>query len=133
MTAPSVYHQSSQNMVAVWVLLCLFPLLLAAELAQQSRSLSHLPDQESYRSNLSDRVFQSSTWRQPLPQVRDWRETVSPQIEWRTDTTQQPSRDVELQHVDLYPQYRPGGTSTFDLSTREDQSGFKVIEFDFGR
>lgn len=133
MTAPSVYHPSANSTALVWVLVCLFPLLLAAELYQQSNALSHLPDQDTYRSNLSDRVLRSSPWRQPLPKIRDWREPASPKIEWRTDTAQQPSRQLEPTPVDLHPQYSPGETSTFDLSTREDQSGYKVFEFDFGR
>lgn len=132
MTAHTLYHEPPKTMVGVWALLFVIPLLLAAELTHRSAP-SHLPDQDAYRSNFSDRVLKSSTWRQPSPKNNSWRAPASPQIEWRTESSQEPSRSMQLHDVELYPQYKVGGSSTFDLSTREDQSGIKIFEFDFGR
>lgn len=129
----TLYNEPPGNMIAVWALVLLVPLLLAGEMVQRSNSLSHLPDQSAYRSSLSDRILNSSKWRQTPPESNAWRAPASPQIEWRTDAAQEPSRSIELRDVDLYPKYGAGESSTFDLSTREDQSGFKVFEFDFGR
>jgi len=133
MTAPSLYDEPPGSMIAVWALLLLVPLLLAAELAQRSNSLSHLPDRDAYRSRLSERTLNSSTWRHPSPPSNVWRAPASPQIEWRTDSDPKPSQSMELRDVELYPNLGTGESSTFDLSTREDQSGIKIFEFDFGR
>ena len=111
----------------VWALLCIVPLLLAAELVQRSGSPIHLPAPEAYRSQLADRIQKSSPWRQSVPSPPDWRASSSPKIEWRTNKTFGPPRAADLEHVDLYPEYRPGDSSTFDLSTREDQSLIKDI------
>ena len=132
MRARQLPVEPSGAIIVEWGLLLLVPLLLAAEKIQQANSLSHLPDQSAYRSNFSDRVMKSSKWRQPPPEPNAWRAPTSPQIEWRTDAVQEPSRTMELHDVDLYPRYGAGGSSTFDLSTREEQSGYKVFEFDFG-
>ena len=130
MTAQSLYHEPPGNMIAVWALVFVVPLLLAAELAQRSNSLTHLPDQDAYRSSLSDRTLQSSKWRQPTAENNEWRAPASPQMEWRTDTDQKSSRSMELRDADLYPKYGTGESSTFDLSIREDQSsGIKLFSF----
>lgn len=126
-------HEQPYRIGTLWTLLCIVPLLLAAELVQRSDSPIHLPAPEAYRSNLSDRIQKFSPWRQSVPEARDWRGPASPKVEWRNDKTLGPPPSVELQRVDLYPEYRPGDSSTFDLSTREDQSLIKVFEFDFGR
>lgn len=133
MTMSLASHEPHGNNMVVWVLVLFVPLLLAADLSQRSNELIHLPEPETYRSNLSDQTLKSSTWRQPTPNIPDWRTPSSPQIEWRSDAVPQAPRANERTDVELYPQYSPGETSTFDLSTREDQSGFKVFEFDFGR
>ncbi|MDT7043610.1 hypothetical protein [Candidatus Nitronereus thalassa] len=133
MTAHRLCLEPPAPINLVWGLVLLIPLLLASEKIQQATTLSHLPDQSAYRSDFSDQVFKSSKWRQPPPNPNAWRAPASPQIEWRTDAGPEPSRSMELRDVDLYPRQGAGGSSTFDLSTREDQSGFKVFEFDFGR
>lgn len=133
MTAPSAYDALTGNQVAIWSLILVVPLLLAADLSQRSNALTHLPEPDSYRSNLSGQALKSSAWRKTTSKVPDWRAPSSPQIEWRTDALTEALQPTERHNLELYPQYSPGGSSTFDLSTREDQSGYKVFEFDFGR
>ncbi len=129
----SCHRGQSGDLVTVWALLCAIPLLLAAELVQRPHAPIQLLAQEAYRSNLSERALKSSSWRQSNPESRDWRTPASPTIEWRTDKTFGPPQSRERQHVELYQEYRPGEASTFDLSTREDHSLFKIFEFDLGR
>ena len=133
MTGALPSRESHGNLAAHWILVFAFPLLLAADVTQRSNQIHQLPDHDSYRSNFSDRALKSSRWRQPIPESLDWRVPASPKTEWRTDPTQKSPRMETPGNLDLYPNYSPGGPSTFDLSTREDQSLIKIFEFDFSR
>lgn len=133
MTVHALDHEPPAPMVVVGALLLVIPLLLAAELAQRSNALPHLPEQDTYRSNLSKQILKSSKWRKPPPPDNSWRTPASPQIEWRSGTPQESPRSQPHPNAELYPDYKIGGTSTFDLSTREDQTGIKLFEFDLGR
>jgi len=133
MIARYAFGIPDHNPIAVWTLVLIVPVLLAAELSERSGGVTHLPEPESYRSNFADQVLKNSTWRQRASTVPDWRAPASPKIDWRTGPPTQSSQAIERPNIELYPQYHPGGSSTFDLSTREDQSGIKIFEFDFGR
>lgn len=127
MTAFFHHRELNGNMIAVWALVLVFPLLLASELSQRWNTSTHIPDH--YRSSYSDQVSKSSKWREPTTKEPDWRKPASPQIEWRSGVDRAPSQSFEDRNADLYPNYSPGGSSTFDSSMSEDRSGIKLFGF----
>ncbi len=74
-------------------ILCLMaamPLLLAAGILEQSGNQHTLPEEESYRSNFSEMILDSSSWRTPQQPGVPWRESPRPPVEWRSPASTPP-------------------------------------------
>ncbi len=121
-------HESSSS-TYLWFVLLAMPILLAAGVLEQSGNHLALPDQESYRSNFSDAILDSSTWRKPHQPELQWRETPRPDLGWRTPRSTKPSNTTTSRHIELFPKYQPGKSTDFDHITREEKPLIKVFEF----
>ena len=111
-----------------WALLAIVPVILAAGAMEQSAPSMALPDRESYRTPLSDALFESSEWRTPAqPDEADWRQPRSSSLGWRTETLPQQSRPQRK--IQLFPRYQPGKSFNYDYINREEKPLIKVFEF----
>lgn len=113
----------------LWIMTLAIPFLLAAGAIEQSRNHITLPEEDSYRSDLSETILESADWRKPAPPALPWREAPQPKLEWRTPQGPQPSTSAPRDRIELFPKYRPGRTTDFDHITREEKPLIKVFEF----
>ncbi len=111
-----------------WALLAIVPAILAAGAMEPSASSVALPDEQSYKTPLSDALFESSEWRKPAQSDEvDWRQPRSSSLGWRTETPPQPSQSPRKIH--LFPRYQPGNPFDYDHIDREEKPLIKVFEF----
>ncbi|NKB82513.1 MAG: hypothetical protein GKS05_11625 [Nitrospirales bacterium] len=123
------YEEQRPQTIWYWLLALTLPILMAADIAEHSRTGPFLPEKQSYRSNLSDIVIESSGWREKKQETIDWRNPRSPEIKWRTEPRVTSQESTTRKRLQLFPAYRPGETSAFDFEEREDKSLIKIFEF----
>jgi len=112
-------------------LLILLPALLAAAALEKSGTHVSLPDEDAYRSPLSETLLESNRWRIPQEEKRDWRlPPPPPPVGWRTPETSQSETSSSKRTIELFPRYQPGKQSDFDHIEREDKPLIKMFEFD---
>ena len=114
---------------SLWLMLSAIPLLMAAGIVEQSGTHHTLPEEESYRSNFSETILDSSNWRKPQRPEIPWRERPRPPLEWRTPASTTPPSTSSRHSIELFPKYQPGKTTDFDPITREEKPLIKVFEF----
>jgi hypothetical protein len=90
-----------------WALLAIVPAILAAGAIEKSAPGLVLPDEQSYRTPLSDALIESSDWRTPA----------------------QPEPSRSRKKIDLFPRYQSGNPNDFDHINREEKPQIKVFEF----
>jgi hypothetical protein len=110
-------------------LLILLPALLAAGMMEKSGTQISLPDEDSYRSPLSDNLFESNRWRAPQEEERDWRLPAPPPVGWRTPQPSQTETSSSKRTIELFPRYQPGKQSDYDHIEREEKPLIKMFEF----
>ena len=115
-----------------WALLAIVPAILAAGGIKKIAPALVLPDEKSYRTPLSDALFEASQWRRPVQPEAAWRELPAPALGWRTESPHQskPSRSKKTIH--LFPRYQPGNSMDFDYIHREEKPQIKIFEFGGG-
>ena len=113
-----------------WPLVLTLPLLIAAGIIEKTTNGSSLPEEQSYRSDLSDIVTESSSWRKGIQEGPGWRDSSpTPATGWRTNPEQQSRPGAKRKKIELFPKYRSGDPAAFDFSTREEKGQIKVFEF----
>jgi hypothetical protein len=112
-----------------WAILAIIPTILAAGAMEKSAPGLVLPDEQSYRTPLSDALIESSDWRTPEQPEADWRQPRSPALGWRTEPTPQPEQSRSQRKIELFPRYKPGNPTDFDHIDREEKPQIKVFEF----
>jgi hypothetical protein len=112
-----------------WAFLAIVPAILAAGAIEKSAPGLVLPDEQSYRTPLSDALNESSDWRTPAQPEADWRQPRSPALGWRTEPTPQPEPSRSSKNMDLFPRYQSGNPNDFDHINREEKPQIKVFEF----
>lgn len=111
-------------------LLILLPALLAAGMMEKSGTHLSLPDEDSYRSPLSENLLESNRWRAPQEEKRDWRlPPPPPPVGWRTPAPSQSETSSSKQTIELFPRYQPGKKSDYDPIEREEKPLIKMFEF----
>jgi hypothetical protein len=112
-------------------LFLLLPALLAAGVMEQSGTTQlSLPDEDSYRSPLSDNLLETNRWRIPQEEKRDWRlPPPPPPVGWRTPQSAQPETSDTKRTIELFPRYQPGKQSDYDFNAREERPLIKMFEF----
>jgi hypothetical protein len=109
-----------------WALLVIIPAIMAAGAMEQAPSVV-LPDEQSYKTPLSDALIESSEWRTPARPEADWRQPHTPSLGWRTETPPQPSRSQKTLH--FFPRYQPGNPFDYDHIDREEKPLITIFEF----
>ncbi len=112
-----------------WALLAMVPAILAAGAIEKFEPALVLPDEQSYRTPLSDAVFESSKWRTPEQPETEWRQSTSPSIGWRTESPPPVEPFRSKRKINLFPRYQPGNPNDFDHINREEKPQIKVFEF----
>ncbi len=112
-----------------WILLAIVPTILAAGAIEKLTSDQVLPDKQSYRTPLSDALFESSKWRTPEQPESDWRRPRSPSVGWRTESPPPIQSSRSKRTINLFPRYQPGNPNDFDHINREEKPQIKVFEF----
>ena len=125
----SFCEDERSSLRSLWFMVLALPILVAAGAFETSTNHMALPEEEAYRSNFSDSILDSSTWRKPQPPELSWRETPRPALGWRTPPSTKPSATTSRRRIELFPKYQPGRTSDFDPITREEKPLIKVFEF----
>jgi len=111
-------------------LLIVLPALLAAAALEKSGTQMSLPDEDSYRSPLSENLLESNRWRIPQEEKRDWRlPPPPPPVGWRTPETSQSKTSPSTKTLELFPRYQPGKQSNYDPIDREERPLIKMFEF----
>ena len=111
-------------------LLLLLPVLLAAGMIEKSGTHLSLPDEDSYRSPLSENLLESNRWRIPQEEKQDWRlPPPPPPVGWRTPQTPQAETSDTKRTIELFPRYQPGKQSDYDFNEREEKPLIKMFEF----
>ena len=130
---PSLLIPRSWGSEPTWqqtALLWLIPMLLAAGLIDTSAREGALPEAESYRTPLSDTLFESNRWRIPQEETRDWRLPLPPPpLGWRSPSTALPETSSSPRTIELFPRYQPGKSSDYDFNAREEKPLIKMFEF----
>ena len=113
-----------------WALLVIVPMLLAAGAMKQTPSMT-FPDEQSYKTPLSDALFESSEWRTPAqPESSGWREPNSSSLGWRTEPTRPARPSRSNKRINLFPRNQGGGNPfDYDHINREEKPQIKVFEF----
>ena len=123
-------EERSLNTTWHWPLALILPLLIAAGIIEKSATRSSLPEEKSYRSDLSDIVTESSSWRRGNQDALGWRESPpSPADGWRTSPNPPSTTGSRRKKIELFPKYRSGDPAAFDFTTREEKGQIKVFEF----
>ncbi len=112
----------------LWCITFVMPMLLAAGILEKSGTSMVLPETESYRSNLSDMILESSEWRSHKEPEVDWRKPPPPLPAWRSPSSLD-SSGTRRQKVQLFPRYQPGNPANFDYLQGEEKPLIKVFEF----
>ncbi|MGP0595015.1 hypothetical protein ACTRXD_21055 [Nitrospira sp. T9] len=108
----------------------LLPALLAAAALEQSGTQLSLPDEDSYRSPLSENLLESNRWRIPQEEKRDWRlPPPPPPVGWRTPQSAESKTSPSRRTIELFPRYQPGNSSDYDMIEREEKPLIKMFEF----
>jgi len=111
-------------------LLILLPALLAAAALEKSGTHMSLPDEDAYRSPLSETLLESNRWRIPKEEKRDWRlPPPPPPVGWRTPESSQSETSSSTRSIELFPRYEPGKQSNYDPIDREERPLIKMFEF----
>lgn len=111
-------------------LVLFLPMMLAGGPAKETPTNPTLLEEESYRSDPSAKVRESSQWRSKGQQNRGWREpppASGPQ--WRMGPPSPNQTGSTNQNVELFPKYTPGDPAVFDHTSREEKGQIKVFEF----
>ena len=128
----TVSYQPEWNMpdpIWRWALLAMVPAILAAGAIEKLAPDLLLPDEQSYRTPLSDALFESSEWRTPDQPEATWRQPPAPSIGWRTEPLPPAPRPSSKKTINLFPRYQPGNPSDFDHINREEKPQIKIFEF----
>jgi len=110
-------------------LLILLPTLLAAGLLDKSGPHLSLPDENAYRSPLSENLLESNQWRIPQKEKPAWRIPATPPLSWRTPQAPESNTPTSTPTIELFPRYQPGNPSDFDYIKREEKPLIKIFEF----
>lgn len=110
-------------------LLLLFPALLAAAALEKSGTDPSLPDEDSYRSPLSENLLESNNWRIPQGEKGDWRLPPPPPVDWRTPQSAESETSSSQRTIELFPRYKSGKSSDYDMIEREEKPLIKMFEF----
>jgi len=131
MTAAVPFHGNGQPAPPVWLVgvLVLIPALMAAGTIENPLNNSSLPDEDSYRSPLSESILESNRWRIPQEEKKDWRLPPPPPVGWRTPPKPQSETSATKRTIELFPRYQPGKPSDYDLIEREEKPLIKMFEF----
>jgi hypothetical protein len=112
------------------ILFAILPVLLAADLLDKSIHLPSIPEEDAFRSPLSENVLKSNPWRAPKKQEeRDWRLPPPPPVGWRTPSSSQFDSSSSQATIDLFPRYQSGKPSDYDMIEREEKPLIKMFEF----
>jgi len=128
-TFPIPGYWLSGNAWRQTLLLALLPVLLAAGVLEKSGAQISLPDEDTYRSPLSDNLLESNQWRIPQEEKQDWRLPPPPPVGWRTPQHSQSDTSSSKRTIELFPRYQPGNPSDYDLIEREEKPLIKIFEF----
>jgi len=128
-TFPMTGFWFSENVWRQTALLVLLPALLAAGILEKSSPHISLPDEDAYRSPLSDNLLESNQWRIPQEEKRDWRLPPPPPVGWRTPQPSQSETSSSKRTIELFPRYQSGNPSDFDFIEREEKPLIKIFEF----
>ncbi|WP_447962340.1 hypothetical protein [Nitrospira sp. Ecomares 2.1] len=121
--------QPSFSLGLMGMLLLLPALLAAAALEKPSTQLS-LPDEDSYRSPLSENLLESNRWRIPQEEKRDWRlPPPPPPVGWRTPQSGEPETSSSRRTIELFPRYKSGKSTDYDMIEHEQKPLIKMFEF----
>jgi hypothetical protein len=115
--------------IQVWALIAILPALLAAGVLKNSSSTIEIPEEDTYRTPLSDALFESLRWRAPQVEEHNWRIPPSPPIDWRAKPTPHSESFSANRNLELFPRYKPGQPSDFDLRDQEEKPLIKLFEF----
>jgi hypothetical protein len=107
----------------------LIPVLLAAGMKEPSATDPALPEAESFRTPLPDTIFESNRWRAPQPEKRDWRLPPPPPKGWRTPPSSPSEPSSSRRTIEIFPRYKSGNPSDFDMTDREEKPLIKLFEF----
>jgi len=130
MTFPiSAFGPSENAWRQTGLLLLLLPALLAAGMMDKSGTHMSLPDEDSYRSPLSETLLESNRWRVPQEEKQDWRLPPPPPVGWRTPQAPQSETSDTKRTIELFPRYQPGKQSDYDFNEREEKPLIKMFEF----
>jgi hypothetical protein len=111
-------------------LLAILPMILAANILEKSTNLHSLPEEEAYRSPLSETILKSNPWRaSKKPEALDWRLPSQPQVGWRTPQSSQSDISSSNRTIEIFPRYQSGKPSDYDFIEREEKPLIKMFEF----
>jgi len=132
MTAAGHFHEERQPPTSLGLMgvLLLLPVILAAAALEKSGTHLSLPDEDSYRSPLSENLLESNRWRIPQEEKRDWRlPPPTPPLGWRTPQPSESEASSSQRTIELFPRYQPGKKSDYDQIEREEKPLIKMFEF----
>lgn len=129
MTLYSSEFWLSRNDWHLAAILVLVPVLLAAGMLKLSATDPVLPEAESFRTPLPDTIFESNRWRAPQQAKRDWRLPPPPPAGWRTPQATQSESSSSRRTIEIFPRYRSGNPSDFDMTDGEEKPLIKLFEF----
>lgn len=132
MTAAVLLQGNGQPASPVWLVgvFVLLPALLAAGTLENPLNHSSIPDEDSYRSPLSETILESNRWRIPQKEKQDWRlPPPPPPVGWRTPQAPQTETSDTKRTIELFPRYQPGKQSDYDFNEREEKPLIKMFEF----
>ncbi len=132
MTAAGRFHEERQPPTSLGLMgvLVLLPVILAAAALEKSGTHMSLPDEDSYRSPLSENLLESNRWRIPQEEKRDWRlPPPPPPVGWRTPQPSPSDTTSSKRTIELFPRYQSGNPSDFDFIEREEKPLIKIFEF----
>jgi hypothetical protein len=132
MTAAGHFHEERQPPTSLGLMgvLLLLPVILAAAALEKSGTHLSLPDEDSYRSPLSENLLESNRWRIPQEEKRDWRlPPPPPPVGWRTPQTPESEASSSQRTIELFPRYKSGKPSDYDMIEHEEKPLIKMFEF----
>jgi hypothetical protein len=112
-----------------WIMLAILPVILAAGAIEKSSSTIEIPDEEAYRTPLSDALFESLRWRAPQEEEHNWRIPPPPPVDWRANPESRSKSSSSDRSFEIFPRYQPGRPSDFDLREHEEKPLIKLFEF----
>ena len=119
MTAAVPFHGNGQPAPPVWLVgvFLLLPALLAAGTLENPLNHSSIPDENSYRSPLSETLLESNSWRIPQEEKQDWRLPPPLRLPWvgaplKHPNPKHPTKNVRL---NCFPDTNPANNLTMML------------------